>query len=339
MAGSSGREGTGLAADLAAAPAGFDFFQAVRLLERLYPERSKVGGFGAPGDEVAHFSAHPSIAFPATEIEALDLPDAEPARMSVNFMGLIGPVGVLPYHYTQLVTERLRARDRALPAFLDIFQHRIISLFYRAWEKNHFLSAYERGSRDPVTEHVGDLLGIGLPASRPRPPLRGEALLFYASALAPQPRSAVALEQMLEDFFEVPAAVEQFVGGWYRLGEGAQCCLGSEDGASSQLGLGAVAGDEMWDQQARVRIRLGPLTRAQYDRFLPTGDAYEVLGRLVRFFSHDQLDFELQLVLAPDDVPSCRIGADGERPPALGWGTWLRTGAFARDADETVLTL
>lgn len=95
----------------------------------------------------------------------------------------------------------------------------------------------------------------------------------------------------------------------------------------------------MWDQQARVRIRLGPLTRAQYDRFLPTGDAYEVLRRLVRFYSHDQLDFEVQLVLAPDDVPACRIGADGEAPPSLGWGTWLRTGPFTRDADETVLTL
>jgi type VI secretion system protein ImpH len=254
-------------------------------------------------------------------------------------MGLIGPQGVLPYHYTQLVMERLRARDRGLQAFLDIFQHRIISLFYRAWEKHHFLGAYEQRERDPLTEHVLDLLGLGLPASRPRPPLRAEALLFYVAALAPQPRSASALQQLLEDFFEVPVAVEQFVGGWYRLAAGAQCALGTEDGAASQLGLGAVVGDEMWDQQARVRIRMGPLARAQYDRFLPTGDAYELLRRLVRFFSHDQLDFELQLVLAPDDVPSCRIGADGAQPPALGWGTWLKTARFTRDADETVLTL
>jgi len=338
MAGASGREGAGLA-ELEAAPAGFSFFQAVRLLERLSPERAGVGGFGDPGDEVARFSAHASIAFPAAEIESVTLKDGEPAQMSVNFMGLIGPIGVLPYHYTQLVTERLRARDRALQAFLDIFQHRMISLFYRAWQKNHFLSAYERGAPDPITSHLFDLLGIGIPASRPRPPLRGEALLFYANALAPQPRSAMALEQMIEDFFDVPTTVEQFVGGWYRLGADAQCALGSEDGASSQLGRGAVAGDEMWDQQSRVRIRLGPLTRAQYDRFLPTGDAFEVLRRLVRFYTHDQLDFEAQLVLAPDAVPPCRIGADGERPPSLGWGTWLRTGAFTRDADETVLTL
>ena len=339
MAGTSGREGAGLAGELAAAPARFTFFQAVRLLERLYPDRNPVGGFDAPDTEVAHFSAHPSLAFPVAEIETVALRDGEPARLSVNFMGLIGPLGVLPYHYTQLVADRVRARDRSLQAFLDIFQHRMISLFYRAWEKHYFLSAYERGADDPVTEHLHDLLGIGPAASRPRAPLHSEALLFYASALAPLPRSAVALEQMLSDFFLVPAAVEQFVGGWYRLGANAQCTLGSEDGASSQLGRGAVAGDEMWDQQARVRIRLGPLTRAQYEQFLPTGEAHEVLRRVVRFFSQDQFDIEVQLVLKPDEVPSCRIAADGERPAALGWGTWLRTGAFARDADETVLTL
>ena len=339
MAGPSGREGPGLAADLAAAPAGYAFFQAVRLLERLHPDRAPVGQFGQPEAEVAHFSAHPSIAFPASEIESLEFEEGAPARFSVNFMGLIGPIGVLPYHYTQLVMERLRARDRAMLAFLDIFQHRMISLFYRAWAKHDFLGGYQSEVDDPVTTHLRDLLGLGLAATRPRPPLRTDALLFYASALAPQQRSAVALEQLLEDFFQVPAAVVQFVGGWYRLGPGVQCALGSEDSAASQLGLGSVVGDEMWDQQAKVRIRLGPLARADYDRFLPSGDAYAVLRKLLSFYSHDQLDFEVQLVLAPEHVTPCRIGADGAQPPALGWGTWLRTGAFDREADETILTL
>jgi len=328
-----------LAAQLAAEPASFDFFQAVRLLERLYPEHARVGEFGDPAREVAHFSASPSIAFPASEIESLELPGEEPARLRVNFMGLIGPQGVLPHQYTQLVAERQRARDRALQSFLEIYEHRIISLFYRAWEKHRFMVAYERDRADRVTQHLLDLVGLGLQGFRNRLTVPDEVFIFYAGALAPQPRSAVALEQVLEDFFEMPVHVEQFAGGWYGLDPATQCSVGSEAGAADQVGLGAVVGDEIWDQQGRVRIRLGPLTREQYERFLPSGSAYELLQKLTRFFSHDQFDFEVQLVLARDEVPPCRLGEDSGRLTPLGWGTWLRTGAFARDADETVLTL
>ena len=324
---------------LAAEPAAFEFFQAVRLLERLYPERARVGVFADPAAEVAHFSAHPSVAFPTSEIETLELPADGPARVVVNFMGLIGPLGVLPHHYTLLVAERLRARDRALQSFLDIFQHRIIALFYRAWEKYHFTAAYERDQRDRVTEHLLDLVGLGLEGGRRHLKVQSETLLLYAGALLPQPRSAVALQRMLEDFFAVPVDIQQFVGGWYRLDEPTQCWIGSETGASDRVGLGAVVGDEIWDQQARVRIRLGPLTRAQYERFLPTGADHAVLRALAQLFSHDQFEFDVQLVLAKDEVPHCRLGGDGERPAALGWGTWLKTVAGTRDADETLLTL
>ena len=88
-----------------------------------------------------------------------------------------------------------------------------------------------------------------------------------------------------------------------------------------------------------MRLRLGPLTRDQYDQFLPTGAAYPLVRTLARFFSHDQFDFEVQLVLARDEVPSCWVGATGAESSSLGWGTWLRTQAFAQDADETLLTL
>ena len=326
-------------AELAANPSSFGFFQAVRLLSRLYPERRGVGVFGDPGTEVVHFSARPVIAFPPSELHSVDLPANRPARMVVNFMGLIGPLGVLPYNLTLLVAERARARDRALRDFLDIFQHRLISLFYRAWEKYHFTATYERDGRDGVTEHLRDLIGLGIGAFRNRAVVPDEALLFYAGLIGQQPRSAVALQQLLVDFFGVPVEVEQFVGGWYALSSGTQCSVGDETGPAAQLGLGAVVGDEIWDQQARVRVRIGPLTREQYERFLPSGTAHEALRSVARFFTHDQFDFEVQLVLARDEVPGCVLGSDEQTPPPLGWGTWLRTRPFARDADETILTL
>lgn len=320
-------------------PYSFGFFQAVRLLQRLFPERKGVGGFGDPAEEVARFSVDPIMAFPPSEIRSLEIGEGKPTQISVNFMGLTGPLGLLPFYYTLMVADRVRARDRTLKDFLDIFHHRIVSLFYRAWEKHRFYVSYERNQEDRVTEHLYDLVGLGLPELQNRTAVRDESLLYYAGLLAPQQRSAVALEQMLKDYFDVPVEIEQFVGGWYPLTVSSQCRLGEERDASNQLGLGAVAGDEIWDQQARVRIRLGPLTRAQYDQFLPTGDAYRPLQALTEFFSNRQFDFEIQLVLARDEVPACIIGAREEESVPLGWCTWMRSKPFVRDPDEAILTL
>jgi type VI secretion system protein ImpH len=215
----------------------------------------------------------------------------------------------------------------------------MISLFYRAWEKSRITVMRDRDGDDPITGHLLDLIGLGTPGLRNRLGVSDEALIFYSGLLGLQSRSATALEQMVEDYFGVPAEVEQFVGGWYSLDEGTQCHIGDEDGASSQLGIGAVAGDEIWDQQARIRLRLGPMTRAQYERFLPTGDAHASLHELARFFTNDELDVEVQLVLARDEVPACALGADDDPAPPLGWCTWLRSAPFQRDADDTILTL
>jgi type VI secretion system protein ImpH len=324
---------------LAENSAAFEFFQAVRLLERLHPESSRLGDYGDPADEAVHFSAHPSIAFPAGEIHEIEFRPAGPPRMSVNVMGLIGPLGVLPHQYTLMVAERNRSRDRAMQAFLDLFHHRILSLFYRAWEKHRFAAGFERAGTDRLTEHLFDLMGLGVAGLRDRVGISADSLLFYAGLLTSQQRSAVALEQLLADHFSVPVEVEQFVGGWYPLERSTQCSIGEEDTVTAQLGVGAVVGDEIWDPQTRVRIRIGPLSRDEYDRFLPTGSAFRVLQRLTRFFGHDQFDVEVQLVLARDEVAGCVLGADDEQSHPLGWGTWIKTAPMTRDRDETILAI
>lgn len=321
------------------APASFGFFQAVRLLERLRPGRARVGRFADPADEVVRFSANPSIAFPPGEVHGLAMGADRPARMSVNFMGLTGPLGVLPLHYTLLVRQRNRARDEAAGEFLDLFHHRALSLFYRAWEKARVAIAAERGESDALRRHLLDATGEGPGAAGPRAAPE-EALVFYAGLFAPLPRSAAGLEQLLGELFGVEARVEQFVGGWYPLPESEQCRLGEDDGgAADQVGLGAVVGDGVWHPQSGIRVRLGPLGKREYDRFLPTGDAYPLLRRLVRFYTHDQFECELRLVLAREEVPACVIGAEEGQAQPLGWSTWARTRDFPRDADDTLLQL
>lgn len=330
-------------------PTSIEFFQAVRLLERMLPERDPVGGFGDPAREVARFVVPPSISFPASEIQSLELDDGGAARIGINFIGLTGPLGVLPYSYTLAVAERVRQRDTAARDFLDLFHHRIASLFYRAWERYRFTVAHERDQRDPLAMHVADLIGMGTAGLQRRLGVDDASLLFYGGLLAAHRRSATGLEQILSDYFSVTASVEQFVGDWYPLRISDQCALDHESTApSARLGLGAVVGDEVWDPQARVRVRLGPLTRAQYDDFLPGGTALSRLRELVRLYTDDQLDVELQLVLARDDVPACVLGtyddaaggtgAGGGFLP-LGWATWLRTTESTHDRDDTVFVL
>jgi type VI secretion system protein ImpH len=326
---------------LLADPTPFGFFQAIRLLEREYPDRVPVGGFGNPAEEVARFAVHPSLAFPASEIQSLAPGVDGPEQMTVNFLGLTGPQGLMPHRYTQLVQERLRARDTTLRDFLDLFHHRILSLFYRAWEKHNLVVAHERDQHDRLTEHLGDLVGLfGPEPAAGQRWVRREALLYYAGLLMSRQRSAAALEQLLADYFGVPVEVQQFVGAWYPLAASLRTHLSDDpDPTAAPLGEGSVVGDEIWDQQASVRLRVGPLTRAQYESFLPRGSAYKALRELTHAYGGDGCEFELQLVLAASDVPAATLGAKREEGLPLGWGTWLRTQPFDHDPDDTILTL
>ena len=333
--------GTDLEAALRDDPQSFSFFQAVRLLlrRRRKADRKRMGEAGSPADEVVHFHANPGLGFPAGEIQDLELEADGPSRMETNFLGLVGHMGVLPMSYTLHVNDERHDEVQPLTDFLDIFQHRMLTLFYKSWERSHFYVPFERSEQDPVSSHLRDLVGLGHPQLWNRQGVRDETFLFYSGLLGMRQRSAIALEQLLEDYFDVPVEVHQFAGGWYSLSEDSQCRVDDEPALGTVgLGGGVVLGDEIWDSQARVRIRVGPLPRARYEEFLPGREANEEMRALTKFFSDNQFDFELQLVLAEEDVPGVVLGMEEESPP-LGWCTWIRTRPMGREADETTLTL
>ncbi len=326
-------------AELRAEPYRFEFFQAVRLLERLVSGKLPVGRFHPPASEVVRFIANSSLAFPASEVQALEWPPDGTARMQINFMGLTGPEGVLPLVYTSLLAERTRSGDRAAVDFFDIFNHRMVSLFYLAWERYRFSVAYEREGLDSFSHHLLDLIGLGTTGLQNRLPVLDDSLLYYSGLLAQRPRSATALRDLLQDYFEVPVEVEQFAGGWYPLDRPTQTSLEDGLGESGQLGLGAVVGDEVWDQTARVRVKIGPLSLEEYQDFLPQGSAFAALRALTQFFSNGEFDFEIQLILQRGDVPPCELGAETDNAPQLGWHTYITTKPLQVDASETILQL
>lgn len=324
---------------LEAEPYRFEFFQAVRLLELLARRREPVGRFVNPASEVVRFGVNSSPAFPASQLQAFTRRSDGTPQISVNFMGLIGPLGLLPLYYTELVRERMREKDYALRDFLDIFHHRVISLFFAAWEKYHFNIAYERGERDRFSHHLLDLIGLGTAGLQNRQEVPDDSLLFYGGLLALHPRSAIGLRQILWDYFDVPVEIEQFVGAWYPMDRDAQCNIGAGERYSEQLGVGAVVGNEVWDQQSRIRLKLGPLGIDRFREFLPGGDADRQLRAITRFYAGGEFDVEVQLILRREDVPACELAARDGEGVQLGWTTWVKSAPFTRDPGETVLNI
>ncbi len=319
-------------------PYSFEFFQAVRLLEKLRPDRGTVGGTALPGEEVVRFRSRIGLDFPSSEIHEINEIEggatAGRTEMLVNFMGLVGVSGVLPTHYTELVLDRIRHRDTAMWTFLDIFTHRAVSMFYRAWAKYRFPVGYERGN-DDFTSYIFDFAGLGTKGLRGRLDLDDESILPYAGLISQKPHTANALENIISDHFQVKAKVEQFFGQWLRLGSEDVSKLGKEN---SQLGRNAIVGTRVWDQQSKMRIRLGPLDFKRFQAFLPNGTANPSLRSIVKFFIGLEFDFDVQLILAAKSVPATILTTRAVRKPMLGWTTYLKTTPFDLDDGQVVMS-
>ena len=328
---------------LRAKPWSVSFFQAVRLLRRAFPQRGAVGEFVPPASEPVRFQANPSLGFPASEIQSLDWPETgdSPAQMKVNFMGLCSPSGVMPTPYTELILERAQKKDNGFRDFLDIFNHRLISLFYRAWEKYRFFVRYERREPDSLSPLLRSFVGLGTKGLAERQEVADESLIFYAGLLGQRPRSALALKQVLADYFAVPVEVEQFVGKWIPLDRRDQTEFKDAERITEQLGYGAVVGDEVWDTQSTVRVKLGPLSRERYLDFLPrpTSKGYVVLNSILKFYCGTEIDFEVQLILDRNEAPSLELSGESNSNLLLGWTTWIKNAPLDRDPEEAILQL
>ena len=321
-------------------PYRFEFFQAVRLLEKIYPERKAVGREAETISEIVRFRSRISLNFPASEIhefkESLDdFTDEQRLEMFVNFMGLIGVSGVLPTHYTELAMDRIRYGDTAMWAFMDMFTHRAVSLFFRAWEKYRFPIGYERG-KDDFTSYLFDFSGLGTKGLRGRMGLEDESLLPYSGLISQKPHSASALSQILSDYFSVKAKIEQFFGQWLDLEQESVTQLGT---GNSSLGTNVIIGSRVWEQQSKFRIILGALTFDEFQAFLPNGTAHKAMKSIVRFIVGVEFDFDVQLILQAKQVPGTILTTRAMRRPMLGWTSFLRTKPFKKDDDQVILQI
>jgi type VI secretion system protein ImpH len=303
-------------------PYDFDFFQALRHIECLFVDKPRIGRGLRPVDAPIRLGQEPSLAFAPAVLSAFEpATDTGPPRMAVNFFGLLGPNGPLPLHLTEYARERqLHAGDPTFVRFLDIFHHRFLEMFYRAWAQAQPTANMDRPEQDHFAVYVGSLIGLAGERMRRRDDVADYAKLYYVNALASQVRNRDGLAALLTDYFNVPVRVEEFVGRWMDLPERERTRLGAANDGTV-LGRGAVLGARVWDRQSKIRLWLGPMSLEQYEEFLPGGLA---LSRLVAWMHHYvcfELEWDVRLMLIQSQTPKAVLG----RNARLGCTTWLGT--------------
>jgi type VI secretion system protein ImpH len=334
MAGASGTPSDrvmALLAALEAEPARFNLFAALRLLEQAFPDRPRLGEARKAADEPVRLGQGPTLAFAPSEVSTFTRAGDRSARLEQFSFGVFGPNGPIPLHLTELAYEGRRHReDSTVVDFLNTFQHRLISLFYRAWANADPATSLDRPATDRFTGYLGALTGLAPESARGRDTVRDYAKLHRAGLFAAQARSAEGLQGILADYFRQPVVVTQFVGDWMSVPAEAYCRLGGGESVAA-LGQTATLGASSWQCQHKFEIALGPLTRAAFNDFLPGAAGVEELYALVRLYTNDEWTWQLRLLLADVEVPGVWLGGQAQ----LGWTSWL--GGRRTTVDDVVL--
>jgi len=328
-------------------PYRFQFFQAVRMLE-LWLKRNGMPQEGAVANFL-RFQNSTSLNFPASEIETLqpeprDLPrdahalsdalkrsELKYIRITPAFMGLLGPSGTLPAHYTECIAAHaLYEKDDGPRAFLDTFSNRALALFYEAWRKYRLELKYQIGGKDQFLPLLLSLAGLGQASLKGRLAGGGvldESIGYFAAALRHRPASAASIERVLSEYFGQDFKLTQFVGAWYDVPQAQQTSLGS---TNATLGSSAMVGARVWQRHLRLGLRVGPLAKSQFDSFLPGGKAAKALAQMLTMFTGVSLEYDVSLVLRGADVQGTTLTL-ARSNGRLGWDSYLITNETCGD--------
>lgn len=320
-------------------PGRFGFFQAVRLLY-------DVNGFDGRGTGARpgplRFTTPASLAFPPSELHSVE--QAEGAtRVCVNFMGLTGPSGVLPRLYTETLIARRSNRDRSAQEFMDLFNHRLVALFWLAWAKHRPEIGRQFGFHNSIFRYLEHLVGLGTPALQARlhPPRRAAgpvrkslpsaAMSYFSGLIAQRPHGERAIAQVVSAVVDAPVQATGCLGTWMDIAADARTRLGR---SNHVLGEGCVLGRRYWDRQTTLRLAIGPIDRRAFNDLMPRRQRLHDIIELTRFLTGLALDLRIRLSLRAEQVPALRLGANGDDRPQLGWNTWLGGRSTPRPADD-----
>lgn len=295
----------------------FDFFQAVRLLERIFTDAPPPGETTDARREVVHLRPDTAVAFPATDVRRVETGGDREAEVTVTFMGLYGIGSPLPEFFYEVLSTG-GEEVAALRDFLDIFNQRIYTAFYRAWKKYRPELRRLPDYSDRDSKRFLAFGGIGTPAALDDAPVPRALLMAFAGRLLPQRRNAEGLEALVSAWLNLPVEVVQNVPRWVPIRDPKT--LGQEGGLA--LGRTSTIGRSLHDCMGKFRLCIGPMGRDRYLELLPQGAKAGPLQWLVQTYLTDYLDFDVELHLRTGDLPPARLGDTSCR---LGWSTCLGT--------------
>jgi type VI secretion system protein ImpH len=312
------------------APWDHGFFQALRRIEVAF--RTRLGEAARPSDEPLRLGQEPTLTFAPATLARFTPGDGErPARMAVQFFGLFGPHGPLPLHLTEYARERIRDdHDPAFSRFADVFHHRMLMLFYRAWASAEPVRSCDRPEDDDFARQVSSLIGLGLPGYDQRNQIPDQLKRHFAGRFAMPTRNAEGLQALLAADLGVPVRIQQFVSSWVTIPPPARWRLGPGKQAG-HLGQSAILGGRVWQCDQKFRIVLGPLEAEAYEDFLPGGKHVPRVQAMVQSYIGDELDWQLQLVAAQRARPALALGKG-----RLGWNAWLGPRPHVRAEQDVV---
>lgn len=327
---------TGVMRRLFAEPYRFELAQALRLLLRWLRQQNVP--YDQAFSDVLRFENSLSLAFPASEIEALAW-QATDGKIAVTpaVMGLLGVGGTLPLHYSERIAAyQWTSKERGASAFLDIFSHRMVTLFCQASGKyrlDYALDTRGRDERQPLLLALAGVQNEALPmggddGTGGAGAVTRDAAAWYAGVLRSRPVSAQAVARVLTEYCAVPVALQQFVGAWDYLPANRRSSVG---GANFILGYGATLGVRLWRHDRRVRLDIGPLDPAGLQRFLPRGAGTAALAKMLALFGAPLLEYEVRLILHAACIAPLILtagpasSAKSAQPRLLGWTTFLTT--------------
>lgn len=312
-------------------PWAFHLYIALRAIEASFPERPRLGRSTRLRDDSVRLGQEPTLAFAPATLAAFTRAASGPPRLDNYAIGLFGPNGPLPLHLTEYARERERNhRDATFRAFADVFHHRIMQLFYRAWAESQPVAHADRPDDDRFALYVGALGGLGLDTLRGRTAFPDHVRRHWAGLFAMPTHPAEGLRRVLAGFFELPVRIDECSGQWIRIPRGMQTRLGVIE---SRLGDSATLGEAVWDAAGKFRVVVGPVGLAAFRRLLPGHPGLSRLAGLVESWVDGELAWDLQVILRRDEVPATRL--DGRS--GLGYTTWVLSRPATHDAHDYIL--
>ena len=310
---------------IALAPWRYDFFHALRWIESVHPEKPRLGVARRPIDEPVRLGQVAALSFAPSALHGVTpATQNSRARLQVRFFGLFGPNGPLPHHLTEYAHQRSAHKgDDGFARFADMFHHRLLLLFYRAWAQAQPTVGLDRADDDHFAAYVGSLIGMGSASHLNRSALHDHAKLHFAGLFSRQVRNAAGLESILTGYLKRPVHVEQFVGRWLGLDPNERSRIGRSGvrrkSSTSILGGGAVLGQMVWDRQHNFRVHIEGLDASAFDSLLPGGKNLSAVVAFVEQYLGLEFGWDLQLWLKPEHIKPSQLGRNGK----LGWTTWL----------------